>query len=209
MKLAFVGAGGVGKGTLGSLLAKFLNIPFIQSHISETGQAMGITGSYKNTVSEKQAFAFQWTIMMGQIYQERSLNIAKVGYVAERSTLDYVAYFLRRGLDDGYYLKTAREWARNYTGLIFIEPEFTPTDTVVNSWKERDPEDQKETTRILRKEIVDHYPGVVLFVAGTPEERLRQITKALKFDGTFEGTAPIAPKAGLEWCDPRDAETSV
>jgi len=37
--------------------------------------------------------------MLGQIYQNRAYHIANKGYVAERTTLDYIPYFLDRGLD--------------------------------------------------------------------------------------------------------------
>lgn len=62
--------------------------------------------------------------MMGQIYQERAYKIAKIGYIAERTTLDYIPYSLNRDLHDPDYLKTARNWAQETYGIIYRPVEF-------------------------------------------------------------------------------------
>jgi hypothetical protein len=176
MRIGLTGAGGTGKGTLGSLIAKYLGVPFLPSHIKDTGIAMGLTDSYKQEISLERQLAFQHAIMFGQLYQERALNIAGLGYVAERTTLDYIPYFLERSLNGLTYLQTAREWAKtNYDGIIFLPVEFEAKDLVENSWKERDRDAQERTGEIIEQEIMNNSINPVLTVHGSVEERFDQV----------------------------------
>ncbi|KAI4453812.1 atp-dependent clp protease proteolytic subunit [Holotrichia oblita] len=168
MKIGLTGAGGTGKGTLGALIANYLNIPFIPSHIVPTGLTMGLNKNYKDVEQLDKHLAFQWTIMMGQIYQERAIQLTGFGYVAERTTLDYVPYFLDRNLIDPHYLNAARDWAQEtYDGIIYLPVEFEAQDTMENAWKERDRNAQKRTSAIIAKELECINPDRVLTVTGT------------------------------------------
>ena len=176
MRIGLTGAGGTGKGTLGSLIANYLEVPFIPSHIKDTGIAMGLEKSYKDVNEEARHLAFQWTIMMGQIYQERALQIAKLDYVAERTTLDYIPYFLGRNLDDPKYLHAAREWAaRTYDLIIYLPVEFEAKDVVENAWKERDIVEQMRTAEIIIKELSAMPEIDVLVARGSIEERFELV----------------------------------
>ena len=175
MRIALAGAGGTGKGTLGKMIAEHLNVPFIPSHIKETGQTMGLIDSYKSNVPWSKQMAFQWAILMGQIYQERSLTMAGQSFVCERSTFDYIPYFLNRDFEDQDYLNTARNWGRSkYDALIFLPYEFESPDTETNTWRERDPEEQQRTSNMIADEILRYYRGKLLTVTGTVEERFKQ-----------------------------------
>lgn len=181
MKIGLTGAGGTGKGTLGNLIAKYLDVPFLPSHIKNTGITMGLAKSYKDVEQADKHLAFQWTIMMGQIYQERSAQIIGTSYIAERTTLDYIPYFLERKLDDPFYLQTAREWAeKTYDGIIYLPVEFEAQDTVENAWKERDKAAQERTSAIINQELSHLTLGPVLTVHGTVEERFEQTRFWLK-----------------------------
>lgn len=176
MRIGLTGAGGTGKGTLGSLIANYLEVTFIPSHIKDTGIAMGLEKNYKDVNEEARHLAFQWTIMMGQIYQERALQIAKLDYVAERTTLDYIPYFLGRNLDDPKYLHAAREWAaRTYDLIIYLPVEFEAKDIVENAWKERDIVEQMRTAEIIIKELSAMPEIDVLVARGSIEERFELV----------------------------------
>lgn len=180
MKIALAGAGGVGKGTLGKLIADHYGIPFLPSHIKDTGIAMGLNTGYNDNVSSEIQFAFQNAILFGQIYQERAINIANLGYIAERSTLDYIPYYTNRGFDvtdDDIYLSIARNWAKEtYDCIIFVPQEFEAKDLDKNSWKERDKAQQSRTERIIKEELV-RAGNNTLHVSGTPEERFEQVIR--------------------------------
>lgn len=187
MRIGLTGAGGTGKGTLGSLVANYLGVPFLPSHIKDTGLAMGMTESYKQDISLEKQFAFQHAIMFGQIYQERALQIAGIGYIAERTTLDYIPYFLGRSFNAANYLSTAREWAKNnYDGVIYLPVEFKAKDTVENAWKERDRDAQERTGRIITDELELCGIENVLTVHGSVEERFGQVKEWLKNISSFK-----------------------
>ena len=177
MRIGLTGAGGTGKGTLGSLIAKHLDVPFLPSHIKDTGIAMGLNKIYKDVKDMGKQLAFQYAIMFGQIYQERAIQIAGMGYIAERTTLDYIPYFLGRHLDDTHYLHTAREWAKStYDGIIYLPVEFEAQDTIENAWKERDSREQHRTSDIIKQELFScGLTSKVLCVSGSVEERFEQV----------------------------------
>lgn len=177
MKIALAGAGGTGKGTLGQMLACHYGLTFLPSFIKETGVSMGMINSYNDVKDESQHIAFQNTIMHGNIFQQRALELAGLGFVAERTTFDYIPYFLERGLEDQKYLDMARSWGKEaYDLIIYVPIEFEPSshDLSVNSWKERDSSKQSRTDRIILQEISDHCPEKMLIVSGSARERFVQ-----------------------------------
>ena len=177
MKIGLAGAGGTGKGTLGEKLAKHYDFVFLPSHIEETGRSFGMT-SYRDGYDQMKAYAFQHAIMYGQIYQERAIEIAKLNMIAERTTLDYIPYFLQRRFPLGThkkYLDMARNWAKTYDAIIYLPIDFKAQDAKEKSWKERDPKCQMNTDCIIKIEI-EKSKVPFIEVRGTVEERLSQVT---------------------------------
>jgi len=174
VRIGLTGAGGTGKGTLGQALARKAGLTFLPSHIQDTGQAMGFE-SYKDTHGLAGALAFQYAVMFGQIYQERALQLAGVGYVAERTTIDYIPYFLQRGImRKDYvdpYIDTAFTWAQKaYDMIIYCPLDFAPDDGA--PWKERDQAARERTDQAIYG-FINRLTNVPVLVAhGTPVERL-------------------------------------
>lgn len=174
VRIGLTGAGGTGKGTLGQALAREIGLTFLPSHIQDTGQAMGME-NYKDTHGLAGALAFQYAIMFGQIYQERALQLAGVGYVAERTTIDYIPYFTQRGImRKDYvdpYVDTAYKWAQKaYDMIIYCPLDFAPDNA---PWKERDQADRERTDQTIY-EFINRLPNVPVLVAhGAPVERMK------------------------------------
>jgi adenylate kinase family enzyme len=176
VRIALAGAGGVGKGTLGKKIAEYTWSIFIPSHIKDTGIMMGMSNSYQDKIGVDQELAFQHAIMFGQIYQERALQEAKLQYVAERTTLDYIPYYLERGFSpDAAYVQAARKWAvENYDLVVYIPVEFEAQDKEENAWKERDREKQERTSGIIKREL-DSLRIPYVRVTGSVDLRFKQV----------------------------------
>lgn len=175
-RIALAGAGGTGKGTIGRQLAAELKLPYLPSHIKDTGEAMGLLNSFWDEGSTG-ALAFQWAILIGQIYQERALILTGQGYVAERTTLDYLAYFIKKDLDRQapkawvLYRAAAVGWAaETYDTVFHCKPDFTPCDG--DTWRERDPKSRQETDYFIRN-YFQYLKCPVITLDGGPEQRIR------------------------------------
>ena len=185
IQLGFTGAGRTGKGTLAKEVAHKLGLTFLPSHIVDTGKMMRFTG-YTDQDGFIEVTGFQFAIMFGQIYQERALQLAGLGYVAERTTLDYIPYFVQKTgknyppVMETAYLMPAYQWAKeNYTMIIHCPVEFRTEGG--DPWKESDHEAQLTTDAIIQEYLNILRPTVrVLTVVGTPEERFAQVMEALK-----------------------------
>ena len=179
MKIALTGAGGTGKGTLGKALAETLQVPFLPSGIKETGSFFFGMESYKDISKEKEE-VFQYTILANQIGQERAAGLISCSYVAERSTLDYILYYVQRGLTDKNYIDKAIEWATNYDLILYTPADdFVPADKGTNSWRQRDLDERIETDRIL-KSYLQMFDNVVT-ITGDPEKRLTEAFNAAMY----------------------------
>lgn len=188
LRIALCGAGGVGKGTLARRLAAGLKLNFLPSTIEDIGRRMyPKTGNYTEIADRR---SFQYAILMAQIEGEQLFGtLDSEGFIAERSVLDYLPYAGRvfgEG-SEGYrdYERIVREHLATgpYDLLVFVPLEFKPTaaDLKQNSWKERDPQSQKDTDAFLDEFIAslpDSLPTVK--VTGTVEERMQQVLGALK-----------------------------
>jgi len=144
LRIAFAGAGGVGKGTLGEMLTKELDGIFIPSHISETGKMIGLKDSFLDNPSDELRITYQWSIMIGQMYQERAATLStRQALIFERSVVDYLGYLLNYKENDilkerDRYIEIVTEWTKvSYDVIIYMKPDFTPLDSKVNTWKER------------------------------------------------------------------------
>ena len=187
LRIALCGAGGVGKGTLAKRLIQELDANFLPSTIEDIGRQMyPKTGNYTEIADRR---SFQYAILMAQIEGEKLFAGLDRSFVAERSVLDYLPYAGRVfGADsEGYrdYERIVREHlATNpYDLLVFVPLEFKPTaaDLKQNSWKERDPQSQKDTDAFLA-EFIAALPQELktVRVSGSVEERLEMVLAALK-----------------------------
>lgn len=184
LRLGFTGAGGTGKGTLAKMVADYANLTFLPTPLAEIGTRFNMK-DFKDHKTKDDVIAYQFAALHGQIYQEKGLQLAGLGYVAERTSLDYIPYWARKRLSvtaelNDVYVQTAVKWAiENYTMIIYCPPEFFPADG--QTWKERDPKDQAYTDEVIRGLFVyvqDHVP--IVRVKGTPDERFKQVIAGLE-----------------------------
>ena len=174
MRIALSGAAGSGKGTLGSALAERLQVPFIPSGIKETGELFFQMKSYTDLANKEEEKLFQYSILANQIGQERAAAACSGVFVAERSVLDYLAYYEQRGLlqEDGNYALTVMKWAaENYDIIIYTPADFEPADKKENTWRQREADKRSEIDRLVYKYLCGF--NNVCEVKGTPAERLR------------------------------------
>lgn len=173
MRIALSGTAGSGKGTLGSALASSLQLPFIPSGIKETGELLFHMQSYTDLVDKGDENLFQYSILANQIGQERAAMICSGGFVAERTVIDYLAYYEQRGLlqENGRYALAILEWAaKNYDLIIYTSANFEPADKDSNIWRQREPAKRSEIDTLVYKYLCGF--DNVIKVHGTPTERL-------------------------------------
>lgn len=186
LRVGLTGAGGTGKTSLANALAINTGLVYLPSHIKNTGLALGME-NYKDVQGLSGALAFQYSILFGQIYQERALQIARKGYVTDRTTIDYVPYFKARGImRKDYvdpYVKAAIEWAQaNYDLVIYCPLENwqkgddRPHQYGGDTWRERERAAQEETDQAIY-ELWNQVARIPLLVVhGNPGNRLRLAT---------------------------------
>lgn len=162
MRIAFAGAGGTGKGTLGKILTDHYHIPFINSFISDIGKMMSMK-NYMDVESEQDALVYQYSILFGQIAQEHAVQQITDVYISERSVYDYIPYYLEKGLSDDKYLDIIHKWGNeNYDLIVFLPVCFTPSDKNTNTWRERDDEKRQRTSNIILTALNDNYTGKII-----------------------------------------------
>nr|DAK26653.1 MAG TPA: AAA domain protein [Caudoviricetes sp.] len=167
MKIAFAGAGGTGKGTLVNIISTDYEIPVIRSPVQDVGKM--IFPDAKNYIDilnydAVNRWAFQYSIVMSQIFLEKRLALTDLAYVSERSLFDYLAYASPASEEslhkhENRYLKyeemILRAYKENPYDIIFYIPydDFKPDDKETAAWKERDEESRKATDVIIRKAL--------------------------------------------------------
>lgn len=88
MKIAFCGAGGVGKTTLAKELAKDLGLSFVPSVSRQVFQEFGWTEDRQRTATPEENWKLQRTIFERRILRDQGLTEG----VADRSLLDHLSY---------------------------------------------------------------------------------------------------------------------
>lgn len=89
MKIALSGSGGTGKTTLANSVSKRLGIPAIPEFAREVAAEMGIPEIRQMT--SEQSYEFQNRILQRKIDEEAKHET----FIADRSTADNIAYYLR------------------------------------------------------------------------------------------------------------------
>jgi nicotinamide riboside kinase len=181
LRLGFTGAGGTGKGTLAKKVADKLGLTFLPTPLTEIGRRFGML-DFKDHRGQEDAIAYQFAALHAQIYQEKGLRLAGLGYIAERTSLDYIPYYVQKvklKTLDHVYQQTAFRWAEDaYTMIIYCPLEFEPQDG--EAWKERDQADRQKTDTILCSWLNRIQTVVpVITVTGSITDRYNQIFDAL------------------------------
>lgn len=89
MRIALAGSGGTGKTTLSNAVGERFGIPVISEFARETAAEMGVAEIRQMT--PEQSYEFQSRIFQKKIEEE----LKHKSFVADRSTADNIAYYLR------------------------------------------------------------------------------------------------------------------
>lgn len=177
--IGFCGAGGVGKTTTAKLLAKELDLPFIESSSRAVFARRGLVEADQHKMTPQEQFALQT-----EIFESREELEAKIKEgVADRTLFDQTAYAMLRAasvitekeLEDR--LSRARLSIIKYTHLFYFPLVTFPTAT----------DGMRETTyglrvnfdAILRWLLVRADVGVITVPTASVEERVGWIKGVL------------------------------
>lgn len=191
VSIALCGAGGVGKGTLGSYLAHELGYYFLPSAIKDIGQRICPQAREFNEIPLREKYAYQYSILTAQMEKEFLLKDLNINFVSERSAIDYLPYFIKAFGEDTAAVDQYKEMIIShvrkmaYDYLIYLPVEFRPTkeDITINAWKERDAQSQAHTDSVIFEQfrnIADSKLSVTLMPSGSIEERIAECCSRIK-----------------------------
>lgn len=188
-KIALCGAGGTGKGTLMKTFFEMYkpeNILPIPSPVKPISNLLDPYAMDFKDFTRENKVLMQYCTLASEMNAERIIDNSGFGFVAERSVIDFLPYFAKLGFKGermrAYAGFVARYLRKNpYDLIVRLHIEFEPNDKKKSSWKERDPEDRKDTEQYLNQWFKDHKIGIpVINVTGTSEERAVQVIKAIQ-----------------------------
>jgi nicotinamide riboside kinase len=122
MRIALSGSGGTGKSTLAGEISKRYGIPLIPEYAREVALEMKIENIRK--MSPDMSFEYQCQILERKISEEDKHET----FIADRSTVDTMAYYLRwcsREIDDTKnkaYVDRCVERLKTYDQIIVLPP---------------------------------------------------------------------------------------
>lgn len=125
MRIAITGTHGTGKTTLAQTLSARTGLPLIAEQARLVAAEMGLTDCGPLLRSPELAKAFQWKILEYQIAEQ---IMHPKGFVADRSTLDSIAYWQLylgdnfKGESNRYFFKARLHAWRNLDLLVYIPP---------------------------------------------------------------------------------------
>lgn len=192
MKIALCGAGGTGKG---SLIRAFRNSREFPDYIQINSPNERIAKTMFPYLEKYSALdsgdkkAYQYAILSALMTLE--WNFDEDNTIQERSVFDYIPYAIANDPDSRWsedYTQMIVKYVKKhhpYNLLVYVPVEFDPSNDDA-PFKERDYNKCKKTDCILRFALAACKPmlraeGIkMITVSGTVEERLAQLTEAVK-----------------------------
>lgn len=172
MRIGIVGAQSVGKTTLANDLARATNSTLIEEQIRISNKKFSLLGyqALDQLVASAWYSNFMFDILINQVQKEAS---AKSGFVSDRTTLDYYAYYELLSCDSPEVQQIIKELflprLRDSYDLIFYLP---ITFGIVNDGYRHLDYNLQRQADIRIQGLLRSYENVVLLRAYTPEERL-------------------------------------
>lgn len=187
ISIGFTGAGGVGKGTLGESLSRSLDIRFVRSSVQSVGQELFPRSKNFSDMTPADKYLFQHCAVIAQMETEKIFRSEGDSFLAERSVLDFIPYFLKVFGEEkelcSNYQQMVWDYLKDhpYDYLVYIPVEFRPSadDMQRNAWKERNESSQQHTDAVIRDLISSMaFQGIqipkIIRVSGSVEERVQQ-----------------------------------
>ena len=172
MRIAFAGTHGAGKTTLARALAEKLDLPLITDRARSAAQELGIAHAGELREDRRKAMLFQYAVLVRQLAEEAR---HPAGFVSDRSTLDFLAYWQAYGLPaNPAYEKLCL--GNRYRLLVYVPAEFPPEE---DGFRDPDPAFQREVDRRIRG-LLTVVPRPAVLVSGPVEDRLRCISREIE-----------------------------
>jgi len=174
LRIALSGAGGSGKGTLGTLLSKYYGLPLLGSPSEGIGRDLEMK-TYKDA-EILLGQVFQHACLYAILYQEKGCLAGNSGFISERSSLDCIPYYLDRQLPKlTRYEAIAMDHAKEYDHVFYLPADFAPSDVATAKWKERNELARARTDNFLWSLVqASVLPQNRTRLAGSKEQRFAQ-----------------------------------
>lgn len=180
MRIGIVGAQCVGKTTLAKDLSKAIDSTLIEEQIRVSDRKFSLLGyrTLDQIVASDWYSNFMFDILINQVQSEAS---AISGFVSDRTTLDYYAYYELLSSDPsevqeiikGLFLPRFRD---SYDLIIYLPITF---DLVNDGYRHMDYTLQHQAD-VRIQELLRPYQNVITIHAYTPEERLDKILEMIQ-----------------------------
>lgn len=180
MRIGIVGAQSVGKTTLANDLVQATNSTLIEEQIRISNDKFSLLGyqALDQIVASAWYSNFMFDILINQVQKE---VLAKRGFVSDRTTLDYYAYYELLSNDPPEVQKIIKglflpRFQDSYDLIYYLPITF---DLVNDGYRHMDHKLQCQADARLQT-LLKPYPNVVAIHAHSPEERLDKAVKILK-----------------------------
>jgi len=167
MRIAIIGAHGVGKTTLSKKLAASLDLPIIHDVVIEAFQKGFV-------INEKTPIETQFWLFARQLEEEKTTQ----SFVADKSLMDYSVY-ADVIFDDDRVKSLLSEMVKkniNYDYVFYLPIEFAIED---NGTRSTDIEFQKQVDNRYRQ-LIEDWTIDYTILSGSVETRLAQALKKIK-----------------------------
>jgi len=173
LRIALTGSHGAGKTTLARALAEKLDKTLIADRARSAALETGVNHVRELREDRQKAMLFQYAVLVRQLAEEARRPLT--GFVSDRSTLDFLAYWQAYGLPENpAYEKVCLN--NRYDLLVYVPAEFPPEE---DGFRDPDPAFQREVDRRIR-ELLPLVPWPVVRVSGTLEKRAAAVLTRLR-----------------------------
>jgi nicotinamide riboside kinase len=195
MRIGIVGTHGVGKTALARALADALGLPLIEECARRAAAELGHRSMAELLGDPGMLREFQVYVLGLQLREEEG---RPGGFVADRTALDCLAYWIAYGLDGTELGRSYEECCeahvrRGYDLLVYVPPEFPCEE---DGFRDADEGLRARVDGVVRSLLDRVRPWVPVATArGSPEERLRAVLAVVEAGRGLVGRGRRGPAA--------------